>query len=298
MGGGSEGPLRVVFHAGLGTMDCFRPMLAELEKDPRGPVIGIVIADTAQYCALSPQQAVERMADDYAQRLLATGHSRFQLIGYCLGGLFAVEVARRLSEQGAEIADLVLISSHPVLFEVQDDLMIESLFIPNLHITLAQAGFGEVDGDALVKGFMQVIEQHHGRIPQGALAQLSGAAGLFFQQMQSLPIEERFARYVAGVEQFTGQQMPAEMALGLFRVFRQSFHAAHFTPSTYVGDIRFLLPNQGSGFAPGMDDNTLNFWRNVCLGDLQVTSIAGNHFSCIDTPNAQAVAQRVNEGLK
>ncbi|STU54369.1 Uncharacterised protein [Klebsiella pneumoniae subsp. ozaenae] len=47
-----------------------------------------------------------------------------------------------------------------------------------------------------------------------------------------------------------------------------------------------------------MDDNTLNFWRNVCLGDLQVTSIAGNHFSCIDTPNAQAVAQRVNEGLK
>ncbi|STU54367.1 enterobactin synthase subunit F [Klebsiella pneumoniae subsp. ozaenae] len=100
--GGSEGPLRVVFHAGLGTMDCFRPMLAELEKDPRGPVIGIVIADTAQYCALSPQQAVERMADDYAQRLLATGHSRFQLIGYCLGGLFAVEVARRLSEQGAE----------------------------------------------------------------------------------------------------------------------------------------------------------------------------------------------------
>ncbi|CUY79188.1 non-ribosomal peptide synthetase [Serratia marcescens] len=298
MGGGSEGPLRVVFHAGLGTMDCFRPMLAELEKDPRGPVIGIVIADTAQYCALSPQQAVERMADDYAQRLLATGHSRFQLIGYCLGGLFAVEVARRLSEQGAEIADLVLISSHPVLFEVQDDLMIESLFIPNLHITLAQAGFGEVDGDALVKGFMQVIEQHHGRIPQGALAQLPGAAGLFFQQMQSLPIEERFARYVAGVEQFTGQQMPAEMALGLFRVFRQSFHAAHFTPSTYVGDIRFLLPNQGSGFAPGMDDNTLNFWRNVCLGDLQVTSIAGNHFSCIDTPNAQAVAQRVNEGLK
>ncbi|MRT24909.1 amino acid adenylation domain-containing protein [Enterobacteriaceae bacterium RIT697] len=297
-GGGSEGPLRAVFHAGLGTMDCFRPMLAELENDPLGPVIGIVIADTAQYCALSPQQAVEQMADDYAQRLLATGHRRFQLIGYCLGGLFAVEVARRLSEQGADIADLVLISSHPVLFEVQDDLMIESLFIPNLHISLAQAGFGEVDGGALVNGFMQVIEQHQGCIPPGALAQLPGSAGEFFQQMQALPIEQRFARYVAGVEQVTGQQMPAEMALGLFRVFRQSFHAAHFTPSAYVGDIRFLLPNQGSGFAPGMDDNTLNFWRDVCLGDLQVTSINGNHFSCIDTPNAQAVARLVNEGIK
>jgi pyochelin synthetase len=297
-GGGNEGPLRVVFHAGLGTMDCFRPILAELVKDPRGPVIGIVIADTAQYCALPPEQAVELMADDYAQRLLATGQSRFQLIGYCLGGLFAVEVARRLSEQGAEIVDLVLISSHPVLFEVQDQLMIESLFIPNLHITLAQAGFGEIDGDALVHGFMQVLEQHQGRIPQGALAQLPGDAGAFFQQMQALPIEQRFARYVAGLAQVTGQQMPAEMALGLFLVFRQSFHAARFTPSAYVGDIRFLRPSQGSGFAPGMDDNTLNFWRDVCLGELQVTAIDGNHFSCIETPHAQAVARLISEGLR
>ena len=297
-GGGTQGPLRVVFHAGLGTMDCFRPLLAELEKDPRGPVVGIVIADTAQYCALAPDEAVERMADDYARRLLATGHNRFQLIGYCLGGLFAVEVARRLSEQGAQIADLVLISSHPVLFRVEDDLMIESLFIPNLHISLAQAGFGEVDAEGLMQGFMQVIEAHQGRIPAGALAQLPGRAGQFFRLLQGLSIEERFARYVAGVEQVTGQSMPAEMALGLFRVFRQSFHAAHFTPDTYVGDIRFLLPSQGSGFAPGMDDNTLNFWREICLGELQVTAINGNHFSCIETPNAQAVARLVNEGLQ
>jgi pyochelin synthetase len=297
-GGGTEGPLRVVFHAGLGTMDCFRPILAELEKNPRGPAIGIVIADTAKYCTLSPEHAVEQMADDYAHRLLSTGHSRFQLIGYCLGGLFAVEVARRLSEQGAEIEDLALISSHPVLFDVQDDLMIESLFIPNLHITLSQAGFGEVDGDALVNGFMQVLEQHHGCIPPNALAQLPGNAGAFFQQMQALTIEERFERYVAGIASSSGQKMPAEMALGLFRVFRQSFHAAHFTPSAYVGDIRFMLPTQGSGFAPGMDDSTLNFWREVCLGDLQVIPIDGNHFSCIDTPNAGAVVKLIDKGLK
>ena len=297
-GGGTHGPLRVVFHAGLGTMDCFRPMLAELDNDPLGPVVGIVIADTAQYCALKPEEAVEGMADDYARRLLATGHNRFQLIGYCLGGLFAVEVARRLSEQRAEIADLVLISSHPVLFKVEDDLMIESLFIPNLHISLTEAGFGEIEGDALVEGFMQVINAHQGRIPAGALAQLPGIPGQCFQMLQALPIEERFARYVAGVERVTGQSMPVEMALGMFRVFRQSFHAAYFTPDVYVGDIRFLLPNQGSGFAPGMDENTLNFWREVCLGELQVTAINGNHFSCIEASNAQDVARLVNEGLQ
>ena len=297
-GGGHEGPLRVVFHAGLGTMDCFRPLLAELDAQQRGPVLGIVIADTAQYCDLSPAQAVENMADDYVARLLATGHDRFQLIGYCLGGLFAVEVARRLSEQGVTIDDLVLISSHPVIFEVEDDLMIESLFIPNLHITLSQAGFGNVDGDSLIQGFMQVIAAHNGRIPQGALTQLAGETGQFFGQLAAIPIEERFARYVFSLEQQTGQQMPAEMALGLFRVFRQSFHAARFTPDVYIGDIRFLLPAEGSGFAPGMDENTLNFWRDICLGEFSVTPIAGNHFSCIESVHASAVAALVAGGLR
>lgn len=297
-GGGSQGPLRVVFHAGLGTMDCFRPLLAELDAQQRGPVFGIVIDDTEKYCKLPPQQAVEQMADDYAARLLATGYSRFQLIGYCLGGLFALEVARRLIEQGVEIDDLVLISSHPVLFDVEDDLMIESLFIPNLHITLSLAGFAAADGEALVDGFMQVLTANQGRIPQGALCALPGPAGALFSELTAIPIEQRFARYVAALEKHTGQQMPADMALGLFRVFRQSFHAARFAPSAYAGDIRFLLPAEGSGFAPGMDDNTLAFWRKICLGEFSVTSVSGNHFSCIDGPQAAAVAALVAEGLQ
>ena len=296
-GGGEAGPLRVVFHAGLGTMDCFRPLLAELDAQQRGPVMGIVIADTDKYCELPPEQAVSLMADDYARRLLATGQRRFQLIGYCLGGLFAVEVARRLGEQGAEIDDLVLISSHPVPFEVGDDLLIESLFIPNLHITLSGAGFGELSGDALIDGFMQALGQHGGRVPEGALAQLPGEAGDFFRRLAAVPIAERFARYAASAAR-DGQQMPGEMALGLFRVFRQSFRAARFTPDAWFGDIRFLLPTEGSGFAPGMDDGTLAFWRRVCLGEVAVTPVAGNHFSCIEAHNARAVAERVGEGLR
>ncbi|EPH0094812.1 hypothetical protein QDZ74_004632, partial [Pluralibacter gergoviae] len=85
-----------------------------------------------------------------------------------------------------------------------------------------------------------------------------------------------------------------EMALGLFRVFRQSFRAAHFTPEAYFGDIRFLLPTEGSGFAPGMDDNTLAFWREACLGEVAVTPIAGNHFSCIEARHAGRVAALIN----
>jgi pyochelin synthetase len=297
-GGGNRGPLRVVFHAGLGTMDCFRPLLAELAAQQAGPVLGIAIADAERYCALPSKQVVERVADDYAERLIHEGKGSVQLIGYCLGGLFATEVARRLSERGVLVEDLVLVSSHPVVFDVEDDLMIEVLFVPNLHVTLQQAGFGSVEGDELVRGLMQVIERHGGRVPAGSLATIGGDAALesvaaLFRGMMALSRPERFAAYVRALAEVTGEAMPVEMALGLFEAFRQSFRAARFTPMPFVGDLRFLRPTGASGFAPGMDRTTLEFWRTACLGDVSVIDIEGNHFSCIDEQHARRVAELI-----
>ncbi|HEY3004462.1 MAG TPA: amino acid adenylation domain-containing protein [Kribbellaceae bacterium] len=294
-GTGGDGPVRVLFHAGLGTMDCFRPLAAELVAQDLGPVLGIVIDDTDLYTSLDPATVIERLADDYAARLLAEGYTRFQLVGYCLGGLFATEVARRLDERGVPPEDVVLVSSHPVVIDVEDDLMIEMLFIPNLHITLQQTGYGEVDGDAMVRGFVQVVERNAGRVPLGSLTGIGGDPGLdriadYFRMLTADTREERFARYARSASELTGQEMPAELVGALFRVFRQSFLSARFEPQPYAGDIRFLRPRGSSGFAPGMDDSTLAFWRRVCVGELAVTDIEGNHFSCVEEPNARRVA--------
>ncbi|MEV7028293.1 thioesterase domain-containing protein, partial [Kitasatospora sp. NPDC093558] len=295
---GGKGPVRVLFHAGLGTMDCFRPLAEELVAQDLGPVLGIVIDDTDVYCSLDPAEVIERLADDYTERLLAEGHTRFQLVGYCLGGLFAAEVARRLAERGVQVEDLVLVSSHPVVVDVEDDLMIEILFVPNLHITLQQTGFGEIDSADILRAFTEVMRRHGGRVPKGALAEVGGdvrldQAAAYFRHLGDHSREQRFARYAAAVAEVNGQEMPAEMVTGMFRVFRQSFLSARFTPPPYAGDIRFLRPNADSGFAPGMDDTTLAFWREVCLGDLPITDIEGNHFTCIEEHNAPRVAELI-----
>ncbi|WP_369362677.1 amino acid adenylation domain-containing protein [Streptomyces sp. CG4] len=293
-----DGPLRVMFHAGLGTMDCYRPLAARLVEQDLGPVLGVVIDDTERYLAQDPATVIERAADDYAERLLAEGHDRLQLIGYCLGGLYATEVARRLDERGVRVEDLVLISSHPVVVDVEDDLMIEILFVPNLHISLAQTGFGDIDADTVVRGFMQVIERNGGKVPLGALAEADGPAGEYFRRLASCTREERFAVYARTATEAGGQTVPPEMVAAMFRVFRQSFLSARFTPEPYAGDVRFLLPSGASGFAPGMDDTTLAFWRDVCLGELPVTAIEGNHFTCIEEPGVARVADLVAAPLR
>ncbi|MFD3702126.1 amino acid adenylation domain-containing protein [Nocardia sp. NPDC058658] len=292
------GPLRVMFHAGLGTMECYRPLAARLVAQDLGPVAGIVIQDAEQYCALDDREVIERLSDDYAQRLVDEGHDSYQLIGYCLGGMYAAEVSRRLMERGVEVVDLVLASSHPVLQQVDDDLMIESMFPPNIGLTMSQLGFGEVDSGAAVDEFMRIVDKHDGRIPAGALVELDGPIGEFYRRMDAVDREERFAMYAAAASRATGREMVPELVSGMFRVFRQSFRAARFDVEPYAADIRFLQPAGASGFAPGMEELTLKFWRDACLGEFAVTEIEGNHFTCVTEPHVARVAELIAAPLR
>nr|WP_273377611.1 non-ribosomal peptide synthetase [Actinopolymorpha pittospori] len=297
-----DGPVRVMFHAGMGTMDCFRPLAARLTAQGLGPVVGIVIEDPDMYCALEPRNTIERLADHYTDRLLAEGYERFQLIGYCVGGLYATEVARRLLERGIHVDDLILVSSHPVLVDVEEDLMLEALFIPNLGLSIDRLGFGHVSPDAAGRAFAQAIERHDGRVPVGALGEVGGdnaldAVAALFRQLGEYSQKDRFTLYANAASRLSGQYTPPEMVSGMFRVLRHSFLSTRFRPAPYTGDIRFLLPHATSGFAPGMEDATMSFWREVCLGDLNVLDIDGDHFSCIEEPLVADVAAHIARPL-
>lgn len=298
-GGGETGPLRVVFHAGLGTMNCFHLLLEHFKAQNMGPVIGIAVADAGKYCAIEPAGLVEQLAEEYTGCLLASGHKKVQLIGYSLGGFVAVEVARRLVEKGIEPADLVLIDSHPVLFDIADELVLELLFIPNLHITLAQAGFGGVDTGDVVRGLLQIFATNNKSVPQGSTCTIGGDEGLdkvgeLFRRLAALSRRERFTAYAAAAAQATGEPVPVEMAEGLYKVYCQSFKAARFVPPPYMGNIRFLLALEPFSILPDTNEMTLAFWREACLGEVAVTEIKGNHLSCLEEePNAGNLARLI-----
>lgn len=301
-GGGDSGPLRVVFHAGIGTMNCFRLLFSHLDKQKLGPVVGITIADTEVYCSSEAESLIEQLADDYAERLVGTGHNKMQLIGYSLGGIVAVEVARRLLEQGIQLEDLILIDSHPILYGLDDDLFIELLFVPNLHISLEQAGFGGLNTDDLVRAALRIFEENNNVMPAGALLGISGDKGLdqvssLFRRLSALSQRERFTAYVNAVAKYNNDHMPVEMAEGLFDVYRQSLKSASFRPQPYMGDIRFLLATEPFPM-PGTDEMTLDFWNEVCLGKFSVQEVSGNHLTCLETePNASKLAEVIGAVL-
>jgi aryl carrier-like protein len=93
------------FHSDLAADGLYCRRLAAL-VGPDQPIYAIAPHGTAGLPAFA---SVEEMADDYVSRIRALRPAGpYRLGGYCIGGLAAYEVARRLAEHG-EIADRVVL---------------------------------------------------------------------------------------------------------------------------------------------------------------------------------------------
>ncbi|GIO95831.1 hypothetical protein GNF98_18965 [Clostridium perfringens] len=52
---------------------------------------------------------------------------------------------------------MVLVDSHPVLHSIEDELAMEALLVPNLNISLEQAGFVGAASGQLIRGLQTVF---------------------------------------------------------------------------------------------------------------------------------------------
>ncbi|QLG95456.1 amino acid adenylation domain-containing protein [Pseudomonas yamanorum] len=305
-GGGDVGPVRVMFHAALGTLDYFQHLGRALAAQQAGPVIGFAVADTAQYLALEPKRLIESVAQDYAERLIADGHQRFQLIGYCLGGLLATEVARRLLERGMEVVDLSLIDSIPMFIDTDEELAYEAIFVPNLNLDPVKTVFGaHIEDYDVYRAIDLLMARDNRRVPAGAMAALSGDPGLealalAVRQQSARSQEERLAEYARLASGQAGVPIGPELVPTLFRVCRHSMRAARFDPPPFLGNMTYLrcLEQQSFGITGGVGHLAAPFWEDACLGQFDLIDVPGNHFSVIEPPHVHTVTTHLLEALR
>lgn len=289
---------RVLFHAALGTLDYFQHLGRALAEQHLGPVIGVAVADAEVYTSVPPERLVATVADGYAQRLADEGHTRFQLVGYCLGGLLATEVARRLTERGLDVVDLTLVDSIPMFLDTDEELAFESIFAPNLGLDPVPAVFGDdVAHEDVYRAMEAATAQHGGALPSGALGALGGDPGLesvaaAARRAAARGQEERLAGYARAAEGNAGVPVEPELVPALFRVCRHSMIAARFDPEPYAGDMAFLraAEQQSFGVTAGVGHLAAPFWERTCVGRFTVQDVPGNHFSVIEPPYVHAVA--------
>lgn len=287
-----EGPLRIIIHAGLGTMNCFRFLIPEMIKQNAGSVMTIAIKDPDVYFNLKSSETIKVLAEDYAAQVKKTGSKKVQIIGYCLAGWIAFEMANRLLENNIEIVDMVLLDSRIMPARIEDDLILEMLFLPNIYVNIEQIGFeSEDDINNLI--FYDSAEERS--LNNGYAISLGGTSklekiGNNFRKLNEMTLRERFKWYVMLSEKNTGKAIEVDMAEGLFKSFCQSSKAVLYDPSPYVGNVRYLLAKDQENGTYNMDKN-LKYWESLCLGKFSITEVPGTHITCAEIlENAKVVA--------
>ncbi|MFF2505877.1 amino acid adenylation domain-containing protein [Streptomyces sp. NPDC058067] len=299
--GPQDGPATVLVHDGSGTLLPYRALLDEYRRRPaRGALIGLETESPERYLEVEPALLISRLGGEYARTLLADGRRRLRVIGYCMGGLIATEVARALAEGGAEVTDLTVISCYRPPFEVHDDLIAEYTFALSLGIDPATVGF-PADSDALGEAIRAVLETTPGRLESGALARLGAPfdkVARYFRDLTERRPAQRLDALAQAAEQLTGP-LDRDRLARQYRVFRHSlFAVTRYRPQPYAGDITFLRHTGQYGFLPGLQQDMTAYWQDVCLGELRVHDIDGDHFGCVAGPRAAAVRDLLGDGAR
>ncbi|MFG3438525.1 amino acid adenylation domain-containing protein [Nonomuraea sp. NPDC047897] len=277
------GPLRVLVHEGSGTLGPYRALARRL-TDKGERLAGLAVTEVDAYLAEDPRGLIERRAARYARALLDTGATGFHVVGYCMGGLLATEVARHLTEAGATVENLTVISSYTLPRVIDDDLVAEYVFARVMGVDPAAAGY-PADEAAMSRLFERLLAEDPERVPAGRLAALDAA----FSRLAARPQPERLAAIGR-----TAAHADAEIerhVTSLYQVVRHSLDAVGtHRPEPYAGDITFLRQLGDTGFLPWLRDDMTGFWRDLCLGELTVADIPGDHFTCLRPPHVDEVA--------
>jgi pyochelin synthetase len=104
-------PVVVFVHDGSGRLEVYHEAIDALAE--QGSLYGLCVPEPATYLRLAPETLVEHLAQKYVTALGRIADNGVHVVGGGVGSVLAVEVARRLSERGADVLSLTLVDAHP-----------------------------------------------------------------------------------------------------------------------------------------------------------------------------------------
>ncbi|WP_263143538.1 non-ribosomal peptide synthetase [Pseudomonas sp. RIT-PI-AD] len=257
---GGEGIPRVLVHEGLGTLLPYRGLIAGLTGS--GPLLGLAVHHSEDYLRLPPPQVNATLGKRYAQALWDSGRRRFDLLGYCSGGLVTLELAKALLQLGAEVRQVDIVSSYRIPYRVDDELLILYNFAATLGLDTEALGLPSAGRLQAALAPLLVDSPHH-------LAAGSLAAALRDVDTASLK-----SRVLAAATGIADEQ--------LYRVFAHSVRASHYSDGApYAGALRLFVPSVSNPLIADHQASLQAWWQAASLAPLTLHALAGNHFDCL-----------------
>jgi pyochelin synthetase len=290
LGPALEGPaVCVLVHDGSGGLSAYAPLVEALSG--RVSLLGLAVVDPDAWSAEQAEGGVQRLATAYARVLRERGSYRYHLVGYHGGALLATEIARQLAESGSAVAGLSVISSYPLPCLVSDELFSEYLFVLGRGGDPLQLGYPSEADVGL--GLARILDETPEEVVAGAFDALASEASLAhvgraFRERRALPVAERRAALAASLHL---EPRALERALAIFCHGQRCVTLHRTWP--YAGDLTLLRNAEPTPIWPTLREEMRGFWERICVGDVNVEEIPGNHFDCLTSARAGAIAESI-----
>lgn len=294
-----EGTMVVLLPPGLGTLSGISDLAESVVKKTEQPVTALTIKDAQQYCNLDTTKVIDEVANSYAALLNKTNYASFRLVGYCMGGFLALEIARRLTESGKIVEKLIMIDSTPVLELIEDEIIIEFIFLNSFYMEPGKI-FTEVEDEQIIAAISYIFESSNQNITENSYQILQKniqymSVYVLFEKLKRLTQEERFKVYAKKIARGSNWEETFQMMVEQFSVYIQSFRASKLETEAYFGDILFLKATQDQPYVFLNRENAIQFWKEICIGEVEVKTIPGNHDTCITGENAKKLVDLLLE---
>ncbi|WP_431227452.1 amino acid adenylation domain-containing protein [Burkholderia contaminans] len=274
-----DGVPRVIVHEGLGTVHAYRPVMPALAR--LGPVLGFAVRDAQDYLEVPARHLNATLGRRYADALWRTGVREVDVLGYCSGGLVALEMAKSLVQLGVDVRTLDIVSSYRIPYLIEDERLVLFNFAATLGLPLDALGFPEtyVLADALA----DALKADPARLAPGSLqAQLE----IFGDRCEPLDaLRRRVLRAAAGLSMQDAVAHPLlDERERLYRLFMHSVQASHWAgDAPYAGALRLFVPERCNPLIPQQRAALTEYWTAQALGGITAVDIPGGHFDCLNT---------------
>lgn len=271
------GITRILVHEGLGTLQAYKMLIPELTAQEA--VAGLVVQNTEDYLAIPAQYLNTTLGYRYAKLLLNNGITQVNILGYCSGGLIAIELAKSLVQMGGQVDNLDIVSSYRIPYLIEDELLILINYAVTLGLSLEKLQLPSLE--IISQLFSQLVSTQPCNIGYNQLYQLLIEQHLITEQLDQ--IKQRILNSAAHIEEITSGATLREETIRLYEFFKHSVQASFWGGLTpYIGALRLFIPEQTNPLIINHQQTLKDYWQHRTLGDFSVDIIKGNHFNCLN----------------
>ena len=229
---------------------------------------------------------------EIAQELLALDMDSYELVGYCIGGFFALETAKILTELGRRVCRVVAVSTHLCPHRIANEMLCEFAYGCVVEADPRALG-ADFSIELLREGLEHILGGQNRDITDEELCALDGryaSLGSYFSACSRMSPKHRRRRIYETVKGYENDAGSARAMLEiLYDVFRHSLRGTiGYRPDVYLGTVLALQPERGvDGFYPSLGGDV--DWPSTVLGQLRTGIISGSHSDCLTEENYRSI---------